>query len=186
MTHMMVDIETMDTRPSAAILSIGACVFDPLGDDVSETFEVLMSLESNEAEGRTISAATVAWWLNQAKEAQDALFKGKITGLRHGLAKFKVWAAGHNPRVQRIWANDPDFDVVILSDAMKSVGGQWPFAYWMNRSVRTVAELAFPDKDELDTIKHRLRAEKTHHRAVDDAVMQARLVQLAVRKLNGL
>jgi hypothetical protein len=38
--HLMVDIETLDTQISAAIVSIGAVVFDPRGEDYQETFSL--------------------------------------------------------------------------------------------------------------------------------------------------
>lgn len=53
----MVDIETMATTSDAAILSIGACAFDIRShDEPSDTFDITISLESNEAEGRRFSA----------------------------------------------------------------------------------------------------------------------------------
>ena len=72
MEHIMIDLETLDTSPSAAIISlIGAVKFrsatqTPLGDK----FYLPVSIQSNLDEGRTISGDTLRWWMNQDDGAQ--------------------------------------------------------------------------------------------------------------------
>lgn len=181
--QLMVDLETLSTEPNAAILSIGACTFAldaPL--EVASTFETVISIESNEAAGLHISGGTVAWWLKQSVDAQQALFDNP-TNLRSALTEFNLWCQKQTPRITEVWANDPDFDVVILSRAFKSLNMLWPFQFWQNRSTRTVSQWAFPDPDDLKEAKHFCRGEGTAHKAVDDAVAQAKLVQLAYRAL---
>jgi DNA polymerase III epsilon subunit-like protein len=60
--HVMVDLETLDTQISAAIVSIGAVVFDPRGEDYQETFSLTIDEKSNRWHGRTVSDATLEWW----------------------------------------------------------------------------------------------------------------------------
>lgn len=70
MPHIMIDLETMGTRPGSAILSIGACSFDPnwLGGSDSDhepgearrTFYQNITLASCLDAGLTIDAATEA------------------------------------------------------------------------------------------------------------------------------
>lgn len=178
---MMVDIETMAAEPEAAVVTIGACMFDPyagMEQAIDERFLIRISLQSNEQAGRRLSAGTVEWWLKQSKEAQMGLFDGHVTNLRQALVSFRLWfqhETTHRP--ERVYANDPDFDVVILQSACRSVGENWPLGFWLNRSMRTVGELAYPDHRErkvvIDTIR---KAAGTHHRADDDAIAQARFV----------
>ena len=75
--HGMVDIETMGTDPKAAVITIGACIFDPFGADTEDTistdqrFSTTISFQDNQKHGRTFDADTLAWWLRQSKEAQN-------------------------------------------------------------------------------------------------------------------
>lgn len=177
-SQLMVDIETMATTPNAAILSIGACTFDIARQDrITHEFNIGVSLTSNEKEGRYFSAGTMEWWLKQSKAAQEGLFEGEITNLRQALVRFRMWADSVAPKITHVWANDPDFDCVILQDAFRQINEMWPFQYYMNRSVRTIGELAYPDPDERKRIMTSFRAEGTHHKAVDDAIAQAKFVQ---------
>ena len=36
--HLMIDLETLATTPEAAVLTIGACKFDPRGNTIADTF----------------------------------------------------------------------------------------------------------------------------------------------------
>jgi len=183
----MVDIETMSTLPEAAVLSIGACAFDPDSDTpITERFLVTISLASNEQASRHLSADTISWWLQQKPEALRAMFEGQITNLRQALVRFRTWAQHQKPAISHIWANDPDFDIVILQSAARSVGELWPWKFWMNRSVRTVGELAYRDPNERREAMTSFRAIGTHHRADDDAIAQAEFVRHCYRILGIL
>lgn len=176
--HLMVDIETLSTHPNAAVLSIGACVFELERPNViPSTFLVNASIKSNQDAGLHISADTLQWWMTQKPEALRAMFEGDVTNIRQALVRLRLWAQEQRPTITHVWANDPDFDCVILSSAARATGEIWPWPFWMNRSVRTIGDLAFPDNDERKQVMAAFRAEGTHHRADDDAVAQAKFVQ---------
>jgi exodeoxyribonuclease VIII len=181
-TSAMIDIETMGVSPDSAILTVGACAFDLAGDDtfdsITDRFSTTISIESNEQAGRRIDGSTVAWWLKQSSEAQKALFEPPIRNLKTALVELRIWLDGLRPKLQYLWANDPDFDVVILKNAFDQLGERWPISYALNRSVRTIKHLAWPNGGAPN-----FRAEGVHHRAVDDAVAQALMVQAGYRKL---
>lgn len=185
MNAVMIDLETMSTKPNAAILSIGAVLFDPWGTDTEDSikndtnrlFLASISIESNEKEGRHISASTVSWWLKQSEAARHALLSPSDQ-LRGALERFKQWIARQQPRIDRAWAKSPEFDCVILRDAFESTGLMWPFQYWNSRDVRTAVELAFPEGDE-PTI-----GVGVAHNALDDAIRQALTVQSCHRRLH--
>jgi len=181
-TALMTDIETMDVDPTAAIVSIGACAFDPAAndsyDEIIERFYCTVSLESCVEAGLTMSPSTIAWWFKQSPEAQSALFLEPHRPLRAALTDFRMWAQSLKPRVSSLWANDPDFDYVILKHAFKAAKQMWPFEFWMHRSCRTIKDLAWPMNDAPD-----FRAGTLHHKADDDAVAQAVMVQAGYRKL---
>lgn len=184
-TALMTDIETMSTEPNAAIVSIGACAFDPLQnqsiEELDERFYTTISLQTCVDAGLHISAGTVEWWLKQSPDAQAALFAEPHRQLRTACTEFRMWADDLRPKITSCWANDPDFDYVILREAYKAVGVMWPFAFWMNRSCRTIKDLAWPNGDTPD-----FRAGTLHHRADDDAAAQALMVQAAHHILMNL
>lgn len=180
----MVDIETGGTEEDAAIFTIGACSFNRYKPDViHDRFEVRISMEDNTKEGRKLDGGTIAWWFQQSEQARADLF-GENRTLKSALVEFRMWIQGCKPAMQTCWANDPDFDVVILRHAYKKIGDTWPFFFALNRSCRTIFELAFPDKEELDNLKAFVRGDSTHHNAVDDAVNQARMVQHCYKQLG--
>lgn len=183
----MIDIETGATTPDAAIFAIGACVFErhEIGA-IPSTFTCNATMQSNDLEGRKLNGDTMAFWFRQSDAAREALFEEPCTNLRQALKRLRMWMQEQKPRVTHIWANDPDFDIVILKHAFEQVGEMWPWGFWLNRSVRTITELAYEDPDDCKQMKEAYRGESTHHKAVDDAVAQAKWVQHCYRKLNGL
>lgn len=179
---IMVDIETMDILPTAAIVSIGAVRFDVAGKSsrdelIEESFYTNISIESNEKFGRTMSASTIQWWLKQSKEAQKGLFEEPILPFNTALLKYRMWLEKQN--ADRYYANDPDFDMVILNNALRSINDQSPFAYHQHRSCRTTIELAYPD-DPMPNVDL-----GTAHNALDDTVKQCLQVQHCWNKLHG-
>jgi len=147
--HLMVDIETLDTSVTAGILAVGAVVFNPRkeGFDEGDTFHITISQESNKAQGRSVSAATLAWWAQQSQEARDSVFNGSSVSLGLGLGEFTRWVNKIQPTCTRIWAKSPDFDCSILAHACNEQNIMWPFKFWEARCCRTIMELAYPMGD---------------------------------------
>ena len=73
----MIDIETMDNRPTAAIASIGAVWFEPSGSWIGRTFHMHVDLVDCQRHGLTIGADTVVWWLGQSEDAIATLRNGQ-------------------------------------------------------------------------------------------------------------
>lgn len=162
---VMIDLETFDTSPTAAIASIGAVRFEPHGKFVSEMLSINVKLAGQQHFGRTINADTVLWWMAQSDAARGALIAGQsiardLPGALYSLAEF----IGES----EVWCNGASFDFPILASAYRSIGCETPWKYWQERDLRTLKGL---NKD--------LRIERTgtHHKAVEDALHQARLVQ---------
>lgn len=176
--HLMIDLETGDTAPSAAIFVIGACLFDPREQDTEASFRAAperlfrVSVPANLNHGRTTSASTMEWWAQQSDEARAALNEPPLLPLQDALIQFRAWAQNAWPQPTRVWANSPDFDVVILRSAFEtSSAGAWPFQFWSNRCVRTIKDLAYPNGDTPPI------GVGVAHNALDDAIRQALLVQ---------
>lgn len=188
---LMVDLETMSTRAEAAIVSIGACMFDMHAgpeQEIAEHNRFLrrISLESNQAAGRHLDANTVIWWLQQSDEARRGLTDGAITNLKIALIELRMWFQHDTDcRPATCWANSPEFDISILRSANEAVGETWPVFFSLNRDVRTCGELAYPDARERKAVMKACRdATGEHHRADADAVAQALFVAHCIEALK--
>jgi hypothetical protein len=161
--HVMIDIETLDTTPTAHILSIGAVPFT-FGGSVGEGIHIRMA--PTDQRGRTVSIRTVQWWMAQSAAAREAAF-GAGLGLSDGLRNLAHWI--HSEKPVGVWSHGPQFDLVILRNAFESYSIQCPWHYRIERDVRTY----MMDKEWL------VAREGEAHNAPDDAIFQAKVLQAA-------
>lgn len=174
-TDIMIDLETLDTKPSASILTIGAVKFDPTGDELKEStcekFYVKVDLDSCDKLGLTVSQSTLDWWANQSQEAQDEAFstdnRVDITEAMNQLYKF-CWGA------KRVWSHGAGFDVVICEHIFAKIEKLCPWKFWEVRDTRTLFDLGI-DPTRPPVLKHH---------ALEDAWNQAVGVQNVIRQLN--
>lgn len=163
MRNIMIDIETLGTSRSSLILSIGAVEFDAEG--ISKEFEVNIQPESCEAMGLTVDVRTVMWWLDQKKEAQDAILTGKKVNLVRALADF---SGAFDWKNAIVWCNGADFDIPILENAFDACGVEAPWKYYNKRDFRTLKRIVPQDKYEEIKVDAQIG-----HKALDDAKSQA-------------
>lgn len=156
--RVMLDLETMGTRPGCAIVAIGAVRFDDEGEVAS--FYRRVDLEDAVRCGLSMDAETVKWWMGQA-DGVRAEWIGKGVGLENALLGFKHWLG----EVDELWGCGADFDNAILGAAYEAVGLPVPWNFRANRCYRTVKALA-PGL--------RVEREGYHHHALDDARHQVR------------
>lgn len=162
-TRVMIDLESLGTKPGCAILEIGAVPFTKEGPDQSNPFHARISPESNEEHGLTAEAGTAEWWMQQPDKARQAVTGGK--DLSTVLENFAFWIGDVQP--EEMWAKSPEFDCAILRAAYEAVGIECPWPFYINRDVRTAYSLAGePD----------LMQKGTSHTALADAIYQARKV----------
>lgn len=157
---IMLDIETLGTRPGCVVLSIGAVEFDD--GELSNHFSVHLDPEDAAAHGLLIEPRTVMWWLEQSREAQRALITAKRTPFVRGMMDFvKAFEWKDKP----VWVNGASFDFPIVEAALEAAGVPVPWKFWDQRCFRTVKNL-YPK------VK-RVQPELAHD-ALSDAVAQAR------------
>jgi len=156
--HIMIDLETMGTRPNAPIVSIGAVAFDAGG--IKSEFYRNVDLKTSVAGGGVIDPDTVMWWMKQDDEARAALLVSEtaITHALDDLAKF--FPIG----VDGVWGNGASFDNVVMSESYIRAGIARPWPFWKDKCYRTVKGM-YPDVA--------LERSGTHHNALDDARTQA-------------
>jgi len=73
MNDIMIDLETLDTKPSAVFLTAGIVEFNIETGEFGKGFSLSVDLQSSIDAGRTISADTLKWWLRQSNEALAAI-----------------------------------------------------------------------------------------------------------------
>ena len=179
MIEFMVDLETMGSGPTAAIVSIGCVPFDRESLAVSQDeFYTVVDLESSLKAGLTAESSTILWWMTQSEEARTELFSRRRAQLYEALSALRYWMAGLVPAKndRKVWGNGAAFDNVILSSAYKAVGLETPWNFWNDRCFRTMknefAHVPLPDRAGL------------HHKAVDDARYQAECLVEILRSVR--
>lgn len=173
--HIMPDIETLSTNVRATVLTLGACAFDLDTGEIVSTISLRFSLEDQKLLDRHICPKTMKWWSEQNTTAREEAFRqDDAKPVVEAVSAFDAWVVeqrGRNPAMKTcIWANDPDFDLVILTSLFRDVGKEPPWQYWESRSVRTMKMIGEMRKVQLP------KRGGTHHNAVDDAVHQAKVV----------
>jgi len=160
MIDLMVDLETLGTRPGSVILSLAAVPFNTAY--ALEPFYVKISSRSCLEEGLTTDARTIAWWEKQSKEAYDEAFSGTV-GIIDALNDFSEYCAAL-PAAPMVWGNGADFDNVLLAEVYNKCGIRQPWKYTDSRCYRTLKNL-FPQVPYIQP--------KVKHNALQDASAQA-------------
>lgn len=142
MKNVMIDIETMSIRHDAAILSIGACVFDVDECKITDEFYQNIDLTSCIQLGLKTDRSTFAWWSKQEnKQAWDSL-KKNTTSIQRAISGFNEWCISLKEEVAP-WSNPSTFDIVILQNAFNECYTAYPWKFYNISCYRTLRRL-FP------------------------------------------
>ena len=173
MKDIMLDLETLGTKPGCIVLSIGAVFFGP--DGLGQEFYRVISIPKSEKIGLGTDRDTVEWWNKQSEEAR------MVVGAANGpdavspivaAAEFSEFVESYGDKNEvRVWGNGSDFDQPILAEIYHRVGVPVPWKFWNNRCYRTLKYLNPSEK---------LVRAGVYHNALDDAKSQA---EHAVRML---
>ncbi len=198
--HLMVDIETLSTRSNAAIVSIGACMFNPeLEDDEEPCAGVLASFivgvnPDYYYTGRFhVDPKTESWWKKKSKEARAGLKINMASTLPLAMDKFTTWVEEQGfvktekpwkDGSSRVWAKPPQFDLVILRNAAQHTYGSTNDVPWHYRQETCCRTHTYLNKEYAHIARHfpPLTGGLVAHRADHDAIIQARMVQLINRQ----
>lgn len=141
--HVMLDLETMDTAETAAIVSVSAVAFKleaGLFKSLGE-FDLAVDLDTSVSSGGTMSADNVQWWLQQPEVSRNAVLTNTET-LHFALHAFTNYLCdlrkANEPQHLLIWGNGADFDNLILASAYKRTGIPQPWNFRDNRCFRTL------------------------------------------------
>jgi len=161
--HCMLDIETLSTRPDAAIVSIGAVHFS-FKHGILEEFKVNIDAKSCKDFGLHIEKDTLDWWSRQPKAARQAWMTNPVP-LDEGLNKFSEFFGRNNKRL--VWCNGASFDYPILRFGYFMIKGEMPWKYYNEMDLRTINQM-------FNVRNADVRAgSEGHHDALEDAKAQA-------------
>jgi len=162
MDNVMIDLETLGSRPGCAILSIGAVAFDPSTGKLGPEFYTAVDRRSQP--GLHIDHKTLIWWEGQSAEAKAVLDDSCAIGLTYALVNFNQYLSQFDFRKVKVWGNGSDFDNAIMACCYAYAGLETPWSFWNNRCYRTLKGLVVGPK---------IKREGTYHNALHDAKSQA-------------
>jgi hypothetical protein len=169
--HLMVDLETLATTPDAAILTLGAVLFDPYSSRIYDKMYMRVDLDSTTALGMKIDDNTIEWWSKQSAAAQEEAFsEDNRFSIQEVIEKFHKFAWNS----EAFWSHGSIFDINILDTYYRALNKAPPWNFWQIRDTRTVFDLGFDP--ELPKV--------TAHNALEDANAQAIGVQTVMRKIG--
>ena len=178
MNELMVDLETVNNKPSSAIISVGLVKFNLEDEDDYETlddpkrsFYCVLDVDAQVAFGATMSFETFSWWMKQNAMAKG-VFQEKPTYPHNvdAIQKINEFIGKSEPY---LWGNGSDFDGPIIRHFYDLYGYEFPVPFWKNMCFRTQKRFA-KRKVEIDR--------GIAHNALEDAKYQVLLAQAYARE----
>jgi len=178
--HVMIDLETWGTGPTAAVSTVGARMAPVVVDrqdlitrqvlrqTLDARFHQAITLESALLAGMETDADTVDWWRKQSAEARESLLNQRRLPLAVVLENLRQWLPpGHD---YLIWGNGAAADPVWLESAYRLAGLACPWNHWQVRCYRTL-------RAQLKGVVQEEEFTGMRHHALADAVHQMRHLQ---------
>ena len=163
---IMLDLESLGTRPDCAILTLGAVKFDPFTPDAfGDSLYFRIDVDEQLALGREIQQDTLNWWARQADDVrEEALGEEGRVSLETMYRDLNRFCVG----VENIWCQGPAFDIVILENIYRQQGWPTPWQFWQIRDSRTLFGVHGDPRE---------KGKAGLHNALEDCVSQAQGVQ---------
>ena len=147
--HVVVDLETLGTRPGSVILQVGAnafCTHEAL--DSHDNFAITLNKLDSLGFGFTTDKETEKWWSGQSEATRIGVFNGTasvaetLTAFDSYMERLQREAASKGKDLL-IWGNSNDFDLGLLRAYYQHFGQEIPWNFRKERDFRTLKEL-FP------------------------------------------
>lgn len=171
--HVMLDIESLGTRPGCVVLSAAFVRFE----DMALT-SLNLSMEDQYELGLETGPSTLDWWRTQSQDTWRAATCDPFP-LVSALNHFSTWLGwARAGREMWIWCHGAGFDAPLLQEVYQRAGIACPWSFRDVRDTRTLYDLAGVDSREY-------RVEPAHI-AANDALGQARAAVEALRRIAEL
>jgi len=173
-THATIDLETIDVKPQATVLSLGAVKFDPhtSADPHSELY-LKISIDDQDRLGRTASDSTLEWWGKQDPAIMEEAFdQTDAVSVEQALAEISKFSVG----VDTFWGQGYGFDYTMLEDMFRNAGRPIPWNFWQILDSRTLFRVCKEDP--------RKKIQNDLHNALADAYYQSKAIQIAYAELG--
>lgn len=175
MHDVMIDIETLGTSANCIILTVGAAKFNP--NTVSapiDNFYMRLSIDEQQQMNRCSEAETVDWWLKQDDAVRTEAFDpDNRIDIVTALTELSAFIKGS----KSVWAQGPQFDMVILENIYQQFGIAKPWRYNIVRDCRTLFKIV-GDFREANA--------SGLHNALVDVHHQITGVQRCIEKINAI
>lgn len=159
MINIMVDLETLSSRPDAAILSIGAVVFgDGIATESEKTlwthassdrhFHTCIDAASAQKAGGHICPENVEWLLKHASKRWKSRLSRKGMTVHAALHAFNEWILqrkdnkGGDPDQVLIWSSGGPLNITALWQAMERSGIDPAWGRYQHRCYLTLRALS--------------------------------------------
>lgn len=171
--HAMIDLETLNVGASAPIFEIGVCFFDlDRRELVSSTQWNVDLLDVILTTGFCPNQETIKWWQEQAYDPRSLPRVSLIDALGGLSAEFE------NNKAEKVWANSPSFDCVLLQRHYEACKMPVPWRYSQELDFRTIRWMS-SRWDNLDYV-----AKHVSHNAREDAVAQTEMLFEMIKGLD--
>ena len=167
--NVMIDIETLCTRPSAVVLTVGLVEFD--NTRIHNKFYYRLCVDEQLNKNRTVDEGTMQWWSEQNSAVQEEAL-GELDRTPVDTVLDTVTRLTYN--ADSIWGQGYGFDMTILENLFQQYGRNIPWNFWKLRDSRTI----------FDVCKVRLPKTENKHNALDDAVQQTELLQGCLKTIG--
>lgn len=172
MHSAILDLETLDIKPTSIITEIGLIIFRRDDLTVIDHLSITPDFFAQLAAGRTFDPGTIAFHRNNG--TLPCTDPATQTNLHQAAAELAQYFREYKPT--RVWIQGTCFDRPIIEDFYRSLSQPLPWHFTASRDARTAWDMAFPTQ----------RHPKRPHKALEDC--QATLADLtkALTHLNIL
>lgn len=153
MLEIMFDLETLDVKNSAVVLSVGAVAFetviDGAGDldyEIADRFYRVLAIDEQLMANRTVSEGTLVWWMQQDPTARAEAFSPVRCPSIQAIEELVQFAEKYE--VNKFWAGPAKFDFPIWEDLAFTFQSRVPWRYNRGFCLHSVVNEASYSKSE--------------------------------------
>lgn len=174
---IMLDLETMSVKVTAAIIQIGACAFNSRTGAIGASILIDVDLHSSILAGGDVDDSTVKWWRDRGGLRLEA-----PRNIHVAMEMFKKWYAATSDSLNTIspsiYAQGSHFDAAVLGSAYERAGRSYPWPHYTVRDTRTIYDIAY----ELGWKKP---PGEVAHQALDDCKAQVKTLVSALEVIRA-